>query len=287
VRFRIRTINRLETALRRYGSGRWQMLLILLGTGGAGFLCSYALLHLGVAKMGLRYLLAVTGAYGVFLLLLWAWVGYHRRASVSGDDFFELPDIRFRTTGGARGSGEPPLSFGGGRAGGGGAGGSFETPQAGLAVPIVPPDGPAPDIDLDAGGRSGSGSSGASGGRSGSGTGSGSFDLKDAKPEGLALLVVILALAAAAIASVCASVYVLHIAPHMMAEILFDGALMAGLYARLKHAPRQHWLSHAIGHTWFPAVVTGLAFLLAGAVIQHVLPTARSIGDVVRVLTGP
>jgi hypothetical protein len=287
VRFRIRTIDRLQAGLQRSGTGRLQMGLVLLGTGAAGFLCSYAMLHLGVTRMGLRYLLAVACAYGVFLLLLWVWLIYHRRATTSADGSFEWPGISVRGRGGGGTSGEPPVSFGGGQTGGGGAGGSFETPQAGLVAPIAPLDGSSVGAHL------GSESGGAGGSHSGSGEGSGSgaisrdLDLGDAKPEGIAVLVIVLAIVAAVLASVCASVYVVYIAPHMMAEILFDGGLMAGLYARMKSAPQRSWVTDAIGHTWFPALVTGLGFLLAGAVIQEVLPNARSIGDVARVLASP
>ena len=50
------------------------MTLLVVLTGGAGLLASFVLLHLGVDSMAVRYPLAVTIAYAVFLLLLWLWL---------------------------------------------------------------------------------------------------------------------------------------------------------------------------------------------------------------------
>jgi len=50
------------------------MTLMVLATACAGFLCSVILLRFGVTVMWLRYSLAVMGAYGVFLGLIYVWL---------------------------------------------------------------------------------------------------------------------------------------------------------------------------------------------------------------------
>ncbi len=50
--------------------------LIFVLTGVAGFVLCQGMLWLGLFSMGIRYPLAVLGAYGIFLLLLRAWVGW-------------------------------------------------------------------------------------------------------------------------------------------------------------------------------------------------------------------
>jgi hypothetical protein len=54
------------------------MLAVAAGSGLAGFLTSFSLLHLQVQAMWLRYGLSVLVAYGVFLVLVRAWTQYYR-----------------------------------------------------------------------------------------------------------------------------------------------------------------------------------------------------------------
>ncbi len=53
------------------------MFLLVLATGACGFLFSYALLHIGIGRMSLRYPIAVALAYIVFFGLLRCWLGSH------------------------------------------------------------------------------------------------------------------------------------------------------------------------------------------------------------------
>lgn len=75
------------------------MLLILWGTGMAGFLLSFLLLRAGLSAMWLRYPLAVGLAYGVFLALLRVWLSYQESrqapsASVSPrPEFGHMADV--------------------------------------------------------------------------------------------------------------------------------------------------------------------------------------------------
>jgi hypothetical protein len=50
--------------------------LILGGTAAAGWICSWALLKLGLHRLPLRYLLAFAASYAVFLMLVRAWAGF-------------------------------------------------------------------------------------------------------------------------------------------------------------------------------------------------------------------
>lgn len=71
---RERAIRRIEQCLRRHGTPRGAMTIIVLGTGLSGFLASVGLLHLGVLAPCLRYPLAVLAAYGVFTGLIRLWL---------------------------------------------------------------------------------------------------------------------------------------------------------------------------------------------------------------------
>jgi len=101
--------------LERRGWPRLQMAVIVLATGATGFLASFALLSGGLGSMLLRYPLAVLIAYGMFLLMMWAWVRWRADAS----DVFDLVDF---PAGGSGGSG---YSGSGGASGGGGASSSW------------------------------------------------------------------------------------------------------------------------------------------------------------------
>jgi hypothetical protein len=73
---------RVRRALVRYmekkGWPRVMLSLVILVTGLAGFLLSFALLRLGLESMGVRYPLAVLGAYAIFLGLMRLWVEHER-----------------------------------------------------------------------------------------------------------------------------------------------------------------------------------------------------------------
>ena len=64
----------LQKRLEAQSYPRIQMGLIVAITGASGLLASFLLLLAGVTSMTLRYPLALLVAYGVFLLMLWAWL---------------------------------------------------------------------------------------------------------------------------------------------------------------------------------------------------------------------
>ena len=274
---------KLKSFLERRGAPRAQMALIVAATGSAGFLFSVLMLHAGLRTMWLRYALAIALAYGVFLLLVGAWLGLQRRKREA------------REPGRPRGSGlsggiDLPSSGGslggngGGGAGGGirGAGGSFGGggSSSGFAEgnpQIIPLMQAQPDPGGLTGGVARAGVSGG-GGHGGGTSGGGGFSL-DLDGDDLVVIIAVLAAIGAAIG---ASVYVIVSAPTLLAEVLFDGALSAGLYRRLRVLDHHRWWEDAIRHTWIPVAIVALFFGVAGHLMQRYAPEAASIGAVWR-----
>jgi len=150
------------------------------------------------------------------------------------------------------------------------------------------------DIDVSPGGLSPgvaspgvAGGGGAGGSRSGGGLfDSLNFDLGlDLDGEGCAVLLALAALALAALAGLVVSVYVVYAAPALLAEILVDGLLVAGLYKRMKKVERRHWLRAAVRKTCLPVALTLVSFGLAGYAMQRAVPRARSVGEFWRHIT--
>ena len=259
------------------------MSLLLLLTGGAGFLCSFALLHAGLARMWLRYPVSILVAYCVFLLLLRLWLGaQERRRQSSNFDFG--PSLDVDLGGGGAGGASRGFDFGGGGDfAGGGAGGAWSPPG----------DAGAPDIGANLGGASPAfaGGGGGAGGAGGSGSGGGLLDSLDFgldldfDGEGCGVVLALAALALAAVAGLVVSVYVVYAAPALLAEILVDGLLVAGLYKRMKNVERRHWLRAAVRKTCLPIALTLVSFGLAGYAMERAAPRARTVGEFWRHVT--
>ena len=84
------------------------------------------------------------------------------------------------------------------------------------------------------------------------------------------------------LAGAVAVVYVIYIAPVLLAEVALDAALVTTVYRRLRPHDVQHWSVGVIRRTWLPALVIALCLAGAGAALQQVAPEARSIGGVLR-----
>lgn len=237
---RERRVEIITGRLLRKSMPRFQVSLILSLAGLAGFLTSFSLLHLGVPWMWLRYPIAILFAYGVFLLLLSLWLWLQRRTL--NVDSSVLDFIPSGAT-----SDEESFHFGGGGDfGGGGAGVSWgESVSSSSPAPSgsSASNGPGFDLDLE---------------------------------EGWLIIIAIVAL----VGGLIASFYVIYIAPSLLAEILVDGALVAGLYRRVKHIEPRHWLHAAVRRTLLPAMLAAIFFTVAGYALQRAVPDARSIGEV-------
>ena len=140
-------------------------------------------------------------------------------------------------------AGDASVGFSGGSSGGGGASGGWGSPaDGGAELPID-----VPDVD-------------------------------EAWPVVVAIVVAALVLFGA----IAAVFYVLYYAPLLLAEVALDAALVTGIYRRLRKQDARHWLGSAIGHTWKPAVAIMVCLFVLGTVIQWAMPSARTIGDVLR-----
>ncbi len=239
--------------LERRGWPRLQASLLLLVSGGAAFLTSFALLAAGVDAMAARYALAAVAGYLAFVLLIRAWIAWQR------GDVDLTPDLGepVRDLPAPGGSARAPL-FGGGRSGGAGASTEFDVVSA--PRPVMAP--------VRGGGGGGGGVS--------------LGDWVEADDGWWILLALALALSA-----VIAVAYVVYAAPVLLAEVALDAAVMSGIYRRLARGDARHWTSGVLRRTWIPALVVVLCAAGVGFAAQQVAPEARSIGGVVRALTSP
>ncbi|WP_251140438.1 hypothetical protein [Rhodoferax sp. U11-2br] len=221
---------------------RLQMTLITGLTGAFGLVSSYVLLHLGgVESMTLRYPLALVCAYGMFLFLIWLWL------RTQAQDYLDLPNLSGSSSNSGSGcSSEPLHSGGGGDFGGGGASASFDGPGVAPVEPM--------EVDFDV---SESVSS-----------------VADADELALPLMAVVLALGLA-----LASLYVIYIAPALLAEVLVDGAFSYALYRYVRGDDPAHWLATAVRRTVLPFLATGVFLMVLGAALSAYAPGAHSMGD--------
>jgi len=248
---RSRAVAHLRSRLELRSFPRIQMGLIVALTGAAGLLWSFLLLRAGMHSMVLRYPLALAGAYAVFLLLLWLWL--RTKASDYADAQPDL--VNLVPDPGNAAPGGNPLSFhsGGGDFGGGGADGSFDAAAASVSSVS---DAPASSIG-DAAGEA----AGAVGG---------------ADELAIPIVAIVLALGLA-----LASLYVVYLAPGLLAEILFDGALSYTLYRRLRRGDNPHWVSTAVRQTAWPFGITAVFLMLVAAAMATYAPGAHSLAEVV------
>lgn len=270
-----RRVERVRRLLMRRSLPRVQMSLILAATGAAGFVASFALLHMGVWRMWMRYPLAVLFAYAVFIVLLRVWLFLHGRQSRGHIDLdLDAADAASDIARDVFGRTVPaPDAFGGGGDFvGGGVGGSWgDGAGAGLH-------------HASTGGGAGGEALGSGGGGGGGGDLLSGLDF-DVDSEGCVFFLLALALV---VAGVCASLYVVYAAPLLLAEILVEGVLLSGLYRGMKRARREgsgDWLGAAVRRTWLPVLLTLLTFAAAGYLLGRAAPRARSIGEAYRMVS--
>lgn len=257
------------TWLRDHGSPRLVMSMMLASTIGCGFITSITLHRIGLGAPIVRYPLAVLAGWAVFLTLVSVWVWWQRRENVRADERAHIerssvlggkssPDwfggVGSSGSSSSAASGGSSLSSGGGRFGGGGASDSFaDGPSDGLA--------------------SGGGGGGGSGG--GSNGGDWGFDL-DGDGDFVVLLIGIVVVAAAVFGVVF---YAVYSAPTFFAELLIDGGVGTWLYKRADVVNRPDWLSTAVRRSVWPVVVLVLMFVGLALTMQHVAPSATTLGQ--------
>lgn len=222
------------------------MLLVVTITAGSGFLSSFLLLHAGLSAMWVRYPLAVSIAYLVFLALLWLWLRTRR------EDYADIPDLGTHLD--LKGSANvAEFSGKGGDGGGGGATGSFDDPGPMDALQ---------SIELPSVSEAVSSA---------------------AEAEEFAVPLVILVLGGVVLV---AAVWAMVAVPILIAELLLDGVLAGILYRRLRRLEAEHWLESAIQITFWPFVLASVVAALCGWGMQLVAPNAHTVGQVITQLRG-
>ena len=227
---------------------RLEMAFIVSLVGATGFLTTVTLLHLGISHMWLRYAIAVSLAYGVFLGLLWCWL--HIR-------WFDLGNLQMPGPSSGGGTGGSGFNGGGGDFGGGGATGSFEmdaTPVefasdggGGLAGSSIP------DIDIDVG------------------------DAGEAWP--LVAIIAVVVGVVLAVGAAIASLWIVWSAPAFLGELAVDAALARGLYKHIRGAYDRYWLKTALRRTFKAFVGLFVLLVAAGVLMQIAVPSATSVGQ--------
>lgn len=235
--------------LRRAGSPRLQMALIVAITGGVGFLSSVALLRAGLDSMALRYPMCVAIAYVAFIGLLWCWL----RLRPSNFDSIDLP-----SGGGSSPSstaGDPYKPGGGGDFAGGGGGSGFDDVPARSLASLDHDPLPFGDVAQGAGDAASS-----------------SFDLDFGDVFFIAILLAVL------FAMGWVAIGVISTAPVLFAELLVDAGLSGSLYRRMKGVHGPHWLQTALSRTWWRFSVVGAVAFAVGIALQVYAPNAKTIG---------
>ncbi|MBX9403349.1 hypothetical protein K4L06_18710 [Lysobacter sp. BMK333-48F3] len=114
--------------------------------------------------------------------------------------------------------------------------------------------------------------------------GDGDWDLSAADAGDEAAWVV--AALAVALCAVLAALWVIWIAPALMAELILDVALAGGLYRRLRRIETSHWLSTALRRTALPFLIIAAIAAGAGAAGAAYAPGAQTFGDMLAVWHG-
>lgn len=257
---RLKHIESIKNGLRM---PRLQISAILAVTALAAFLASVLLLRAGVTSMAIRYAAAVIAGYFVFLALLRLWVWWQSEESTGAD----LADADLIGTVGDIGlSGIGPdaakdVGFGGGGdfAGAGAGGGWDDVPKP---VPSSAAFASSPATSSPSASASSSGLSGID------------VDLDD----GVALLVIAVVL----VLVLSALIYIVWIAPVLLAELMIDAAVVSTLYKPIKKIERRHWLLTALKKTCIPAIAVVLLLAAAGYVMQSAEPEAVTVGQFLR-----
>lgn len=98
--------------------------------------------------------------------------------------------------------------------------------------------------------------------------------------DGDALVLIVLGLILLAIVTaVYASVLVVIEAPILLAEVLADGVLLAGLSRRFRHCDVEHWTSGVVQRTWKSALIVALAFATVGLALQLLVSDSTTMSE--------
>lgn len=255
------TRDRLNSWLAKHFSLRLHMTLILIATFAVGLLTVHGLFAIHVAKLWMRYAIAVIVAYAAFLGLLKIWLVYfaicirhaHGKSSSGGGvDIGDFCDFSGSGSSSGSSSAVSELSSGGGKFGGGGASGSWGTaePQPLITAPVK---------------------------SSGGGSGGGGFGL-DLDGDEIILVLIIIAVAAAIIG---AGAYLIWAAPTILTDTAFNAVLASALIHKTKKVSHPEWVGSVIHATAIPFAIVFALTVLMGWYAQHICPSALRVRDAI------
>ncbi len=260
------TRDRLNGWLAKHFSLRLHMTVILVATFAVGLLTVHGLFAIHVAKLWMRYAIAVIVAYGAFLGLLKIWLVYfaicikhaHGKSSAGGVDISDFCDFSGGGSSSGSSSSVSDLSSGGGKFGGGGASGSWGDgeSQPVIAAPV----------------KSGSASSVSHGSSSGGGFG------LDLDGDEMILVLIIIAVAAAVIG---AGAYLIWAAPTILSDTAFNAVLASALIHKTKKVSHPEWVGSVMHATAIPFAIVFALTVLMGWYAQHICPSALRVRDAV------
>jgi hypothetical protein len=81
---------------------------------------------------------------------------------------------------------------------------------------------------------------------------------------------------------VAAIVVILFAAPMLLAEVLLDALVVAGLWHRISNRGAVESIGGALRTTWIPAVIVIIGLGILGFLLEKIEPSAKSIGDLIR-----
>ncbi|WP_228768237.1 hypothetical protein [Limnohabitans sp. DM1] len=242
-------VQHVKERLMRESYPRLQMTLIVALTAGVGLLSSFALLHLGVTSMAVRYPLALVVAYFFFLFFIWLWL------RTKAEDYINLPDWTPSISWPKSPTRMPDFkSGGGGDFAGGGATGSFDDATTALQPASTSPLGKVGD-SVEA--------------------------IADTDELAVPLLAITLVIGTV-IGMALACLYVVNLAPVLFAEVLVDGTLSYALVRHLRGQEPEHWLSSTFRRTVLPFAGAAVFLVAMGAAMAAYAPNAKSIGEVLQ-----
>ncbi|HEX8170014.1 MAG TPA: hypothetical protein VF824_05670 [Thermoanaerobaculia bacterium] len=220
---------------------RIHMTLLLGATFASGVVATNLLLRAGLYHLTERYILAVCGAYLVFLGLVRLWliyVGADRRGIDLGSNGIDIGDLGGIGGSDASDTAGEVLHAGGGRFGGGGATGSWGTP-----TPVKS-------------------------------SGSSALDFGDLDDLWIVVLLIALVLALLAIA-----VYLIWVAPAILSEAAFDAALAGALARRAKKMSSPGWVGAVWRATVVPFLVVLVLAGALGWAAERRCPEAKRLSE--------
>lgn len=98
-----------------------------------------------------------------------------------------------------------------------------------------------------------------------------------ASSDDVGAILVLIVLVVLVLVAVVTSFMVLVEAPILLAELLVDGVLMAGMARRVRSANPRDWVFSVIRRTWFPAGLVAMVFALGGFLLESLTPGATTM----------